>query len=237
MSDKPMRSLQVLLECLNDYRPRIVETIQRRHILVHNGGVVNKLYLDRVSDELIGEYGIAENQEIDVTSEYLRRAIDRIHLVGIVLIHLCWRKWVQSELAMADEDLNEHIFYAIERGRYKLAQNMGGFATTIEFVEERAARNMTLNLAQAYKWDNQPDKMEEAIQSRDWSACGPVFQLAIYALRDQNEDFFNILPRAIAADEVNERTLREWPIFQQIRKQDEFEEAMKIHFTESGESE
>lgn len=87
------KELCVNLRPLDPELASFVEIGQRRNLLIHNNGVVNRQYLSRVADELIEEYEIEQGETLRVREKYLTAAIDTIYVVGLTLVQLCWRTW------------------------------------------------------------------------------------------------------------------------------------------------
>jgi hypothetical protein len=210
--------LKIDLKFFDEFKPRIMETLQRRHLLVHNGGLVNQQYLDRVPEDLLKEYALKLGDQISISDQYLRRAIDRIHLTGVILIQQCWRNWSRKELETADADLNTHTYHSIVEERYKLAQHFGEYAQQLTSLKNAAKMNALLNLAQAYKWAGENDKCNAVIEKNDWSGCGLAYKLAILAIKDDVQGFVGLLPLAAAANEIDLGHYQEWPIFKKMRE-------------------
>ncbi|MFT3685768.1 MAG: hypothetical protein QM783_12735 [Phycisphaerales bacterium] len=140
------KSLKVNLKYLNEWLARLNETVQRRHLWVHNSGRVSKLYMARVSPELLAEVGAKEGETLKVDQVYLRRAIDRVNLAGVVLAQQCWRHWVPSEKAQADASLNEAIFDTVCDSRFVAAQFLGKFACEVVESSDMAKRTRFLTM-------------------------------------------------------------------------------------------
>jgi hypothetical protein len=214
--------LSVKMSCLDEYLGYIVETIQRRHVHVHNAGIANRQYTSKVSAELQTEYDVRDETYLMVDAKYLRRAIDRIHMAGLLLIQQCWRQWHPIEREKADRELNSHIYDTIIEERYVLAQNLGKYATTVKYATDKDRQYAILNLAQAYKWNQQPTRATEVLSSNDWSGSSLLVQLAISALNDEEKRFFTLLPRVLAAEEIDIQSLHEWPMFKKMRSSPQF---------------
>ncbi len=82
-----------------------VEVCQRRHLLAHAGGIVNKKYL-----RICKDYGLAPKdlpdlgELLSVDRRYLRRATARVFLVGYFTLHILWQKLIPHE---REESLGE----------------------------------------------------------------------------------------------------------------------------------
>lgn len=66
----------------------LVENFQRRHLLVHNDGVVNQIYLSRVDKSLTRPEML--NKKLAVSREYLFSAIDRFESSFLQLAFELW---------------------------------------------------------------------------------------------------------------------------------------------------
>jgi hypothetical protein len=214
--------LKVPPKCLDSHLESIIETIQRRHVHVHNAGVANRQYLTKVAPSLLSEYQAKDGTYLIVDEKYLRRAIDRIHMAGLLLTQQCWRQWNPTECQAADGELNKHIFDTITEERYVLAQNLGKYALSVKYATDKDRQFAILNLAQAYKWNQQPDEMTNVISQNDWSSASLLVQLALSALNDDKTAFFNLLPRVLASQELDNQSLHEWPIFKTMRAEPQF---------------
>lgn len=69
-------------------RAVLSEAVQRRHIVVHNGGRVSRQYLAKVPGA-----DIAVGEELRNDRAYLEAAIDAITIFGLRLILTSWSKW------------------------------------------------------------------------------------------------------------------------------------------------
>jgi hypothetical protein len=72
-----------------------------------------------------------------------------------------------------------------------------------------------------------PDK---ALALRDWSASSRDFRLALHALREEEEELYLLLPRAVAAGDIGRIELEEWPVFEPQRCSERFHRALEEHF-------
>ncbi len=224
------KRLNVDLSPLNAERVFLVEVFQRRNLLIHNNGIVNRQYLSRVAPELIKEYGAEQGELLMVTEKYLTAAIDSIYVTGLTLIQLCWRYWHKDSTEDADSVVIDRLYESLVDERFDLTAKMAHRFKGIRFATDDSARRAIINHAIALKQLGQSERMEAALSSKDWSACGLGFRLALVALRDEEEAFYELLPRAIAAGELKEWHLRDWPLFISQRGTERFAEAMNEQF-------
>lgn len=72
-------------ELLNNEIEHVFETIQRRHLLVHNDGIVNSFYLNKVHSDLTG--GLSKDDRLENNKAYIITSIERIRKFGVVLLY------------------------------------------------------------------------------------------------------------------------------------------------------
>src|SRR5699024_3896575 len=62
------------------------ETFQRRHLLIHNDGVVNDLYLLNVDSSCLED--VAKGETLIIGTDYIESRISLFRKLGIILIYL-----------------------------------------------------------------------------------------------------------------------------------------------------
>src|ERR1022692_627009 len=109
--------------------PFIKIMIQKRHILIHNGGIVDQQYLD-----LSGDSSVRLDERISVRSNEAKRFIENVRVMAANLLGQCGI-WIRGKVTMISEDA-----LCYNRGtlvEFKL--NLGGGAKT--------CRGLVLNTA------------------------------------------------------------------------------------------
>lgn len=191
--------------------------------------MVNRQYLSNVSPTLIARYGAEAGKELGIFAEYLAFAIDSIQLAGLILIHQCWRGWDKSSLEEADDLLVSQLHEALFEERFDFATRLSAFAESNPVVTENAARWATIYYAVALKELGRSNEMNALLSSKDWSASSLRFQLALTALRNREDQFYELLPKCIAAGDVSRQELLTWPLFREQRDTDRFREVMDVY--------
>jgi hypothetical protein len=90
-----------------------------------------------------------------------------------------------------------------------------------------------INHAIALKELDRKDDMESVLTSMDWSACALQFEVALAALRDDNERLQKLLPRLMASGDVLRSDLEEWPLFAHQRGTAWFAQLLSEHFPQT----
>jgi hypothetical protein len=66
------------------------------------------------------------------------------------------------------------------------------------------------------------DTIKQDIEKADYSDKKEIFQLALSALKEDKEEFFELLPIALDSRQINILRLEEFPIMEEMRATDEY---------------
>ena len=216
------KRLKVDLTPLHESIPEITEAFQRRNILVHNNGIVNNIYLSRVDKSLVERYGLKAGSSVTVDFGYLRDAIECLFLVGTVVLQKCWRKWKDDSREAADRRIIDNTFDSLLEGRYLVTKRLAEFARSLSFASDSDTKIVVINHAIALKELEQTDDVENILSSQDWSACSLRFRIALHLLRDELLEVATLLPKAVAAGEVEQDHVLTWPLFKGFRQSPQY---------------
>ena len=200
---------------LDDSLPRLRELFQRRNLLVHNGGVVNRLYLNQVDESL--RQGVAVGQSLATSVEYVSSSIDMIEVSFLLICAELWKR-----LAKDDEDrsatLTEIAYEHLVHENWAVAESLSRFASQDTGAAEHTRLVGQINHMQSLKWQGREQELNDMLTTVDYRAKEPVFRLCLMALRDEVDELVDILPKAIERENLQLEHLREWPIFREVRK-------------------
>ena len=213
---------KVDLTLLNPYRAEVLETDQRRNLYVHNRGVVNRRYLERVDKELLKKGGAEEGNVLESYDDYVVPAIDRALLAGVALGQLCWRKWRPDEAGEADSQLIDTIYQELLAKRHELVMELTKFAESVKLADDENRKIVVVNHAIALRDTGRNEEVNTLLAATDWTACSLRFRVALDVLRGKQDDAIKALRKAVAADEIHAHDLRDWPLFQPLREQTSF---------------
>nr|WP_321269661.1 hypothetical protein [uncultured Tolumonas sp.] len=208
-----------------------IEITERRNLFVHANGIASTQYISVCSNSKckIGDTKVGD--KLTVSSEYLTRAYQVILETAVKLTHVLWRKLFPEEREQADNSLINLGFKLISDNKNELAANILDFAFKIpKHHNDTAKRMILINLAQAYKWMNQPEKCNKTIKLLDWSAASYEFKLAVSVLNDEFDKASKLLKTVVLAEEISEESLLKWPIFNEFRKSEQFQLVFKELF-------
>ncbi len=211
------------------YFKKFMEACQRRHLIMHNGGIVNERYLRKCTeagwkiDDLppVGD-------EVEISEKYLRSAAAHTYMVGFCFLHLLWNKIDGADHRKSKLNMLQTSHEFLEGNLTKLAERV------VDFAEESKA-NMSFDLQMKFGvnralcslYDPRLDKEEQTkaakgvLEKYDWSAKSPVFDLALACVR---RDFSDIVGLAKLANEsgLGYAEAATWVVFKEARKIDGF---------------
>jgi hypothetical protein len=206
-----------------------VEICQRRHLLMHAGGVVNKRYLRICSSagcdlKLLPKLG----DTVSVDKQYLRRATARVFQVGYFTIHLLWQKVLAKHLEDSVGALITASHDFLDTGLTKMGRRVCNFALNCpRKIEFRSEAYLRVNLALSYfldkslTADEQRSKVEEELSRSDWSVLSPTLELALACLKREFEDLANLTTAAMK-DGVDYYDANSWVVFSEVRSNPDF---------------
>ncbi len=207
--------------------PDFVELTERRNLFVHTDGLVSSQYLKICKEHKCRlKENLPVGARLGVSKSYFDSSYYTLYEIGIKLAHVIWRKLFKDkeELKSIDDNLCQVTFSLIEKRDYPIVIRVLEFFTqsNMPHHEEVSKRTMLINLAQAYKWNNQVDKCNALLDAHDWSALHHKFGLAVAVLREEWAEVFALMRRLKGDPEFKKAAYKDWPLFKQLRKAEDF---------------
>lgn len=208
-----------------------IEVCQRRHLLIHNGGIVNSEYVRKCVEAGISRESLPRiGDQLDVDVEYLRRAAARVYLVGAFTMFLVAQRVYPSHNNVAYRMLLSASHDFLLAGMTKLAERIIDFA---EYNSKNFDNDLKLKFAinkalsklldPGLDRDNQTELAKKVLDRYDWSVTTPIFDLALACVK---REFSNVIPlaRAASAAGLSYREVRSFVVFKEARDIDGFME-------------
>jgi hypothetical protein len=212
---------------------KIVEAMERRHIVVHNDCKTNRRYLSNIDISQVPEKAddLKEGAKVRITDSYFRSVFEEICVSGVILLQVCWRKWEKDDTVNADEALIDlDIYDALMKENWACAERLGLFAKGCGVTDQACRLVLDVNYCQSLKWQGKKDELERELKKFDVSALSPKFALALYALRSDPDGFYRNIENAIIVDKVTKEHFMKWPLFRELRKDPTYEEKINAAF-------
>lgn len=203
-----------------------IEVTERRNLFVHCNGVVSSQYLTVCKQHKVNlDDTIKVGAALEVNEEYFLKAYRCVFDIGVKLSQVLWRKLAPNDTDKADSSIISIIYDLINRGDYQLAIDLSDLATHKVFKHHNNDNKLIciINKAQAHKWKGDSQTCYDIIKAIDWSACSDKFKLVSAALTENHDEVFKMMKR-IGKDheEISKECYRDWPIFQEVRKHNDF---------------
>lgn len=218
----------------NKWLKDFLEITERRNLFVHNDGIVNKFYLKNCIDNGINTGKLKEMDVLDCDEKYYNKAFNTLYEFGILLGQTVWRKVLPEEIKEANESLFDIIVQMISDGRYS------GSLAILEYYKKSWIKQfdpedqlvLDINIAQSHKWKGDDKSCQKVLAERNWMAYSNRYKLAYYILKDDFINAIQIIKIIDETDNIGITSIREWPLFKNAIKNDEFKAACKSKYNE-----
>ena len=209
--------------------PKFIELTERRNLYVHTNGLVSQQYLSICKRNNVPIASDCKpGQELNVSLDYFHEACDCVYEVAVILAQLIWRKLLPTQIADAEDELNELCVRLLQKEKYKLAKRLLIFATENVKVKAKTSNSeqmrliLLLNKAQAYKWSGEQDEARKIIEAVDWSAYKDSLRLGAAVLTEDYDQAVKIMESIGVSGEVSTLAYKTWPIFRDFRQSEAF---------------
>jgi hypothetical protein len=198
------------------------EVFQRRHVIVHSGGAVSRLYIERV--DLSTEDCPKLGENLPVSASYMQSALDELEVLGHGLIALARSKWTPSDPGEASVQLNTKIFDLLQARRWKSARKLALVGESLGQPDSDRWM-IVVNGWLAAKRDGEFDVCRASVVDWDVSALANRFKLARACLLDEVDEAFDLLALTLAEPKRKPGHMWEWPLFDDLRSDPRFADA------------
>ncbi|SIQ07532.1 hypothetical protein [Maribacter ulvicola] len=216
--------LNLKLKFLNNYYDDLTEIYQRRNLLVHNGGKVNSIYLSKISDSHKSEFKI--DDKLTVEKEYLENAIDQFHLIFILIASELWQK-LEPESEYRGKYLMDLGYDYLVKNNWTVSKTANEFLMTDEKMPVASRTAAQLNSWLCDKNKVGKEKALELYKDVDYSDKSLLFQVALNALKDEQEFCLKNFGQLLKSEDLLPEDLMTFPIFEEIRQEEKFKEFAK----------
>lgn len=203
-----------------------IEITQRRNLFVHNDGKVSTQYLNVCKEHSVQiDDKLKVGDQLTIGIKYFDKAFKCLFEIGVKLNQVVRRSLLPEEIETADNSFLNISFELIQNNQLELARILYDFSD--KYIKKHSNDDLKLrillNRAQTYKWLDKKKECCDIINSVDWTATGDLFKLASKVLTDQFEDACKIMKNIGDNENVlNKANYKDWPIFREFRKTDEF---------------
>jgi uncharacterized protein YkuJ len=211
--------LSMGLAYIEPVRQELIEIFQRRNLFVHNGGVVNSIYLSKVNQSF--RENIKSGDQLEVSKEYLDNAISKLQKAFLLIALEMWKNVDKSDKSRGDV-ITDIVYENLLESRWDVCEGLTYFIindSNVEIVDRVVAQ---LNYWLCKKRSGQFESVKKEVFNVDYSDKRELFQLALFSLRDDKKLFFDTLPLVLDTKQLDVEKLDEFPIFQEMRETEDY---------------
>lgn len=216
-----------------------VELTERRNLFVHSDGMVSAQYLKECKKCNYNTDGIEIGSKLFADDSYFEDSYKLLYEMSVMMTQILLNKLYigtyTSDTGVRDKILIGNIYELISEKLYDVAINVSMFARDGKsFKRNNKDRTyIELNLAQAYKWSGQNDKCLAVLRDLDTSAMNYDLQIPKKVLEGNYDEVYMMMKSlGSGSDILTKEAYREWPIFKEIRKQENFKIVFEKIFAE-----
>jgi hypothetical protein len=202
---------------LNDFYISISDAFQIRNLIVHNGGIVNQIFLSKVTSDVYKRLKPGARVFIDI--KYLDNILTCFERCFILIASELWKKLDPDDTNRSNVLINISYGHLVAE-RWEIAEGLSHFIINDAKQQQINKFIAQINYWQSIKWQGRFNEIKETVMSADYSATNELFPLSKAVLLDDFDTFFKLLPNAIKKGDLPKGALTNWPLFREIRKND-----------------
>ena len=200
---------------LKDHQDVLTEACQRRNLYVHNGGVVNSIYLKNCSFEGMDPPSLGD--KLPCNKGYIEKTLSAFEKTFLLIAAELWKK-NEPNNKKRFLILNHMSYEHICNERYEIGSSLAYFLWGDKGQKESYRIKAQINYWQAKKWQDDFASVRKEIEQSDFSAKDPLFILAKHSLLDEYDEAFLLVPELLRSEKLIFSDLSEWPLFKGLRE-------------------
>jgi hypothetical protein len=195
------------------------EIFERRHVVLHSGGLVSSEYLAKL--EFPKGSAPVLGSRLVVDEAYLQNAFDQLDALGTAIGILAWGTWFPDERPQSTSALVNRTYELLFLERWSVVEKIAALCRRPGFECVDGARHAL----RCNGWFARAERdgyaaIRSEVEMWDASALSLTFRLVRLVLLQKLEDALRLVPSALAPgseDGLTRGELREWPILRTLR--------------------
>lgn len=211
------KELDISVSEAGQHMDEIKKLIKIRNLIVHNESRADEEFAT-----LYGEEKIQKGETLKISQKYLKESLTLIYFIGGYILQTIQVKLSTNSIKSEEYILNDVIHRLIQKNEFRFLRSIydvamvGGFD---DLIRKMIIINYCIGLKKKGK---AKDHIERVLEKEDWSAASDSFQMAIEALKDNDEAFYHIFKKLVKNKTIRKEELREWEIFSFYKKKLKF---------------
>jgi hypothetical protein len=211
--------LNLSMAYIDPIKEELIEIYQRRNLLVHNGSVINSIYISKVDENLRKNKKVGDKLQVD--KDYLDNAICKLQKSFILIASELWKSLDKNDKERGDV-LTNIVYENLLKSRWDICEGFTYFVINDKELDITDKIVAQLNYWLCKKRASKKDDFKKEIDKVDYSDKKEIFQIALFALQDKFDEVYSLLPKAFDAEQLTPEKFEEFPIFQDARESELF---------------
>ncbi len=205
-----------------------IELTERRNLFVHADGLVSQQYISECKKFNVNFGEVPKGSKLTVSKEYFDNSFKLLYKIAIQLTLLILNKTYLGKYSITSANIDEviinNVYELISSKLYDTAICISDFTLDKHFTHNSKDRcYIILNKAQAYKWSNNEDECIALLAQEDTTTWNDDLLIPKLVLENKFDEVYEKMRKVGGrSDIVSSDAYRNWPIFQEIRKEEEF---------------
>ncbi len=191
---------------------QLLEVFQRRHVLVHNGGRVSRLYRMKCPDE-----AVKLGEKISVTPEYFQMAADRLVVVALGLTVNAILQHCKEDATSTETRTADWVYELLLRRRYQAVHDFVEGLPFDRLKDDQSSVICRVNGWLALKRLDRFDECRKEVEAWQVGHLEDRFKLAKHALLGELELAAALCKKMRESDELSIKHWIEWPMLEEVR--------------------
>lgn len=193
-----------------------LEIFQRRHVVVHHGGLVSRQYLAALDSY---KHDASLGDHLAIGLDYVKAAADSLgvlaHSIALAALYASTRN--SEERLAVEREAGELTYLLLNQGRATVVRRYVE-ATDLQRVKREFSREqIRVNGWIARRRLGDGEAVRKQVQQWDVAAKDLSFKLAKKTLLGETEDAVEIAQRMIDSNDLSLLAIQTWPLFEEIR--------------------
>jgi len=219
-----IRKIRVkILKLLEEDKPSVLdelneqcrEIIARRNVMAHYGGVAEHIYITATNQPKD-----IEGRLLNVSVNYLERAIENIFLFGVMTAQYRWRKQQPHQQSVADNALGEFSYATLLHKKYHMAIRLVKMGHQIT-IDPKTWNKILVNQAIAYRELGDRTNLELVLSELNRNKPNRLIKIAIAVLYRQDKRVRSLIETYVNKPQ-KEELQPEWVLFDPYRERNWF---------------
>ncbi|MFJ4549536.1 hypothetical protein ACIP4X_09935 [Streptomyces sp. NPDC088817] len=216
--------LNIKFEDLCSDWPAVQEIFQRRHVLVHAGGVASHRYVASVASAG-RSVDVKVGKKLNTSEIYVHQTLDAIMSFGILLASSIGMKFAKEHESTILSSLHKLTYTRLLAKQDELVKHLctAGEKIAVGYDDQLLFK---VNGWIALK---RTDPKAVALEMKQWdtSALEDRYKLAKMCLASQNDEALGLMKKMHSAESLSSEDVLEWPLFEELRNMPDYVEWSK----------